>query len=278
MSRARVYVTEAVILRRADYGEADRLLTLMTPQLGKVRVIAKGARKITSRKAGHIELFARVRLLLARGRTFDIVSQAEVIEAHRPLREDLLRGGYAHYVGELIDQFTQEGNEDPALYDLLANGLMWICETPQPALAARYFEMRLLTIAGYRPQLFHCARTDAILEVDQLAGSPADAGSLRSLPDTTFSLADGGVLCAKAAAGARELVRLAPGALALLRALQTGTLDQVMAMADDFSDQALHQAERAMRQYLSYVLERGLRSTRFIAEIERGQESGVRSQ
>ena len=124
MSRSRVYGTEAIILRRTDYGEADRLLTLMTPNLGKLRVIAKGARKITSRKAGHIEMFTRVQLLLARGRTFDIVSQAETIEAHRQLREDLLRGGYAHYLGELTDQFTQEGSEDPALYDLLANGMI----------------------------------------------------------------------------------------------------------------------------------------------------------
>lgn len=271
MSRARVYTTEAIILRRADYGEADRLLTLMTPQLGKVRVIAKGARRITSRKAGHIELFARVRLLLARGRTFDIVSQAEVIEAHRPLREDLLRGGYAHYLGELIDQFTPEGSEEPALYDLLADGLMWICEAPRPALASRYFEMRLLTIAGYRPQLFRCARTGAALEVDQRAAGLAGAGAVGALPDTAFSPADGGVLCANAAAGARDMLRVSPGALALLRALQAGPLDQVMAMADDFSEQALHQAERVMRQYLSYVLERGLRSARFIAEIERGQ-------
>lgn len=271
MSRARVYATEAIILRRADYGEADRLLTLMTPQLGKLRVIAKGARKITSRKAGHIELFARVRLLLARGRTFDIVSQAEVIEAHRALREDLLRGGYAHYLGELIDQFTQEGNEDPALYDLLANGLMWICDVPRPALAARYFEMRLLTIAGYRPQLFRCARSNAMLEVDQLAGSGTDAVASRNLPETAFSLADGGVLCAGAAAAARDVLKIAPATLTLMRMLQTATLDQLMAVADEFSDQSLYQAERAIRQYLSYVLERGLRSTRFIAEIERGQ-------
>ena len=274
MSRSRVYGTEAIILRRTDYGEADRLLTLMTPHLGKLRVIAKGARKITSRKAGHIEMFARVQLLLARGRTFDIVSQAETIEAHRPLREDLLRGGYAHYLGELTDQFTQEGSEDPALYDLLANGLMWICEVANPALAARYFEMRLLTIAGYRPQLFRCARTNVALEIDQLAAGTSDTSKvsealrdLGKLPYTAFSPQDGGVLCAKAATGTRDTLSLAPNTLFLMRALQTKTLDEVM--SESYSEHTLHQAERAMRQYLSYVLERGLRSARFIAEIER---------
>lgn len=90
--RPRVYSTEAIVLRRDDYGEADRLLTLLTPRSGKMRVMAKGARKTSSRKAGHVELFTRVTLMLARGRLFDIVTQAEAIETHRALREDLQRG------------------------------------------------------------------------------------------------------------------------------------------------------------------------------------------
>src|SRR5437016_3885105 len=109
MNRVRLYASEAIVLRRMDYGEADRILTIMTPELGKLRVIAKGVRKVTSRKAGHVELFTRVKLLMARARTFDIVSQAETIEPYRPLREDLLRGSYAHYLSELIDVFAQEG-------------------------------------------------------------------------------------------------------------------------------------------------------------------------
>ncbi|MCS7060848.1 MAG: DNA repair protein RecO [Anaerolineae bacterium] len=270
MSRTRVYATEAIILRRADYGEADRLLTLMTPHLGKLRVIAKGARKITSRKAGHIELFARVRLLLARGRSFDIVSQAELIEPHRSLREDVLRGSYAHYLSELIDQFAREGEEDAPLYDLFANGLMWVCQASKPALAARYFEMRLLTIAGYRPQLFRCAQTQTPLEIDQLI---AVAQTIR-LPSTAFSPTVGGVLCEKAAVGVKDALPLAPATLFLMRALQTMTFDEMAARAGDYPEHALQQTERAMRQYLSYVLERSLRSTRLITEIELDRRSG----
>src|SRR3972149_6061937 len=108
--RQRLYRTEAIVLRRADLGEADRLLTLLTPERGKLRVIAKGVRKIASRKSGHVELFNRVSLLMARGRgELDIVSQAETIEASRPLRDDLLRSTYAHYAAELIERFAEEG-------------------------------------------------------------------------------------------------------------------------------------------------------------------------
>lgn len=260
MSRSRLYTTEAIILRRTDYGEADRLLTIITPQLGKLRVMAKGARKITSRKAGHVELFTRVQLLLARGRTFDIVSQAETIEAHRPLREDLLRGGYAHYLGELADQFSQEGSEDAALYALLVRGLGWLCRASSPALAARCFEMQLLAIGGYQPQLFRCARTNAALEIDL-------AGPASSPPYTPFSPQDGGTLSARAAAHARDTLSLAPATLMALRALQSTPADDALNL--DVPEATLHQVERAMRQYLNHVLERSLRSARFVSEIEK---------
>ena len=94
-ARDRTYRTEAVVLRRKDFGEADRVLTLLTPEHGKVRVVAKGIRKPASRKAGHLDLFMRSKLLVAKGRDLDIITQAETMSAYRPLREYLLRGAYA---------------------------------------------------------------------------------------------------------------------------------------------------------------------------------------
>ena len=108
---------EAIVLRHADMGEADRLLTLFTRELGKVRAVAKGARKVRSRKAGHLEPFTRVNLQLARGRSMFIVTQAETMDAHLPLRDDLTAIGYTSYVLELIDRFTYEEDE---------NGMEWI--------------------------------------------------------------------------------------------------------------------------------------------------------
>ena len=81
MTQERLYRTEAIVLRRADLGEADRLLTIFTPERGKLRVVAKGARKVGSRKGGHVELFTRSNLLIAKARELDIVSQAETVEA-----------------------------------------------------------------------------------------------------------------------------------------------------------------------------------------------------
>ncbi|MFQ5886561.1 MAG: DNA repair protein RecO, partial [Anaerolineae bacterium] len=87
MQRERLYRAEAIVLRRMNLGEADRLLTLYTPEWGKIRVVAKGVRKPTSRKAGHLELFTHSRLLIAKGRSLDIVTQAETITPFLPLRK-----------------------------------------------------------------------------------------------------------------------------------------------------------------------------------------------
>src|SRR5574341_1725093 len=95
---------EAVVLRHSDYGEADRLLTLYTRQLGKTRALVKGARKVRSRKAGHLEPFTYVKLQLAKGRDLFIVTQADAIQTYLPVREDLILTGEASYVLELLDQ------------------------------------------------------------------------------------------------------------------------------------------------------------------------------
>jgi len=128
VDRVRLYRTEAIVLRRSNFGEADRLLTLYTPEWGKLRVIAKGVRKPTSRKSGHLELFTHSRLLVAKGRNLDIVTQAETLHSFRPLREDLLRTGWAYYAAELLDRFVEEGIEDRPLFNLFLATLGWLCE------------------------------------------------------------------------------------------------------------------------------------------------------
>src|SRR5512139_1011217 len=152
--RQRVYRTEAIVLRRSDFGEADRLLTVLTPERGKLRLIAKGARKPTSRKSGHVELFSYGRYLVAVGHDLDIITQAETIEPFVPLHEDLLRATYAYYIAELADAFTADRDENRPLFDLLKDVLAWLATADDLALVARYYELHLLGLAGFQPQLF----------------------------------------------------------------------------------------------------------------------------
>ena len=168
-ARERTYRTEAIVLRRKDFGEADRVLTVFTPERGKVRLVAKGIRKPRSRKAGHLELFTCSRLLLAKGRDLDMVTQAETLLAYRPLREDLLRGAYAAYAVELLDRFTPDEQENAELYRLLRSMLGWLCAEHDLALVARYYELQLLGLAGFQPDLRQCVAGGEKIAQESLA-------------------------------------------------------------------------------------------------------------
>jgi DNA repair protein RecO (recombination protein O) len=262
MSRSRLYSTHAIVLRRNDFGEADRLVTLLTPEMGKLRVLAKGARKVTSRKAGHIELFTRTQLLLAKGRTFDLITQAELIEPYRALREDVARAAQAHYLCELVESFAPEDSDSAALYDLLAEGLSWLCQASDPTLVARVFELRLLSLEGYRPELFKCARTGEPLDIDR------DAAVERA----PFSPSEGGVLLSAVGLMARDAYYINRSALMLLRAIQTQSFGAIDALA---VSRDLHaQAERAMQTYVSYVLERRPKTPAFIHQLQADARQG----
>jgi DNA repair protein RecO (recombination protein O) len=139
VSNGRLYHTEGIIMQRRDQGEADRVLRLCTPS-GKIDVLAKGARKIRSRKAGHIELFTRASFVLSRVPNYwDIISQAETVDAHTPLRGDLLRGTYARYAVELLDRFFSQGEGNGAAFDLLNHTLGWLCEDNDLDMIARFY-------------------------------------------------------------------------------------------------------------------------------------------
>lgn len=268
-SRDRTYRTEAIVLRRKDIGEADRILTLLTPGGGKVRVVAKGIRKPRSRKAGHLELFTRTKLLLAVSRDLDIVTQAEVIEPYRPLREDLLRSAYAGYMVELLDRFTPDNQENPELYDLLALGLEWAATARDLALAARAYELHLLSAAGFQPQLYRCVVCGkALLPEDQF-----------------FSPHGGGVICAACGAPPPPPDRAAApppaeahhvrsgwlplslAALKLLRFTQSNPYPKVAALT--ISVRTAAEVEHLMARYITILLERQLKSVEFLKLIRR---------
>ncbi len=248
----RTFRTDAVILRRQDFGEADRLLVLLTPDHGKFRAIAKGARKPIARKTGHVELFALVDMLIANwGRALPIISQADTKEPFLVLREDLERAAYANHLVELLDRFTEEQDTSRAEYDLLVNALGWLCADPDPRVAARYYEMRLLTLAGFAPSLHKCCIGQEELEPQ----------------DQFFSVVDGGVICPDHHTGMERGMPLSLVALKILRYMQTRPWDAIRVLN---ISPALHaEIERVMLAYLTHLLERRLQSAEFLKRLRR---------
>ena len=251
MSRERTYRSEAIVLRRTDFGEADRLLTLYSREYGKIKALAKGARKPQTRKTGHVELFMRTAFMFAKGKSIDIITQAELVEAYPALREDLVRTTYGAYGAELLDSLTPEADRDPGKYTLLANALGWFADSDNLRLAARYYELRLLSLAGYQPQLFNCVScTERITEQDQF-----------------FSAELGGILCPDCRQEDRRAQPITAAAVKLLRYLQSREWETVHVLR---LRGTLHQElEAIMHYYLRYVLEHNLRSIEFLYRLRR---------
>jgi DNA repair protein RecO (recombination protein O) len=254
--RERVYRTQAIVLRRTDFGEADRLLTVFTPDRGKLKLIAKGARKPTSRKSGHVELFSHGQFMVAVGRNLDIVTQAETLEPFLPLREDLVRTTYAYYVAELADAFTAERDENRPLFALLKDVLGWLCTAEDLRLAVRYYELHLLGLAGYQPQLFVCGGCKRQLE-----------------PESNYlSAAEGSVFCPDCGHGRVGASELSVSTLKVLRFLQTREWDTCRLLR--LSSASHDQVERIMDHYITYHLERRLKSVDFIHRLRRQMGAG----
>jgi len=251
----RQFRSQAIILSRRDFGESDRLLTLFTPERGKIRAIAKGARKPGAKLSGHVELFARSDLMIHRGRNLDIISQAELVEPYLGLREDLRRSAYANYVAELLDRFTaDEDVSQSALFDLLHLTLGRVADAADPRLATRYYELHLLDLVGFRPELTACVLTRADL-----------------LPETQFfSNEEGGAVSRAAAAGiGSALVSLEIETLKILRHLQrsAGDYDQVASLRLSPGQHA--DVERILLGYITHLLESKLQSVDFIRRVRR---------
>lgn len=249
--RERVYRTEAIVLRRSDFGEADRLVVLATPG-GKRRVIAKGVRKTMSRLAGHIELFTHATMLLAVGRNLDIITQSQAIRSLGALRAELPRLSAAYYVAELYDRFTEQEEENSALFQLLAQTYTALDRSANPDLVLRSFELRLLQMAGYRPHLHHCVVCQETLT------ESADR----------FSPSLGGVLCPNDRGADRRALVMSGAAFRLLRYLQTQPVEAGEVLR--LSPEVRGEAEQLLRAYLRQILERDLKSVAFLEDVARG--------
>ena len=163
----RRYVTDAIVLSRFDLGEADRVLTLITPELGKLKAIAKGVRRPTSRLGGSLEPFAELNVALARGRTFDVVTEVRVGHAWLQLRDRLESAATAWYLAELADRSLEERHEAQPLYALLRRAYELLDAGMAPGRVARWYEMHLADELGQRPEVDRCVECDRMLEATE---------------------------------------------------------------------------------------------------------------
>src|SRR6516165_2357752 len=139
-----------------DLGEADRIVTLFSRDEGKIRAVAKGVRRTTSRSAGHLEPFTLSDILLAVGRELDVISQADTLESFRAVRESLELSTHAYYLAEVVDLLTEDRQENRPVFDVLVEALRELARSHDIRLVLVAFHLRLLDAVGYRPELREC--------------------------------------------------------------------------------------------------------------------------
>ncbi|HEX5368065.1 MAG TPA: DNA repair protein RecO [Dehalococcoidia bacterium] len=249
MPRPRVYKTQAIVLRQRKLGEADKIVTLYTSHQGKVDAVAKGVRRTKSRLAGHLEPLTLGSYLLAEGRELDIVTQAETVEAFPGLRADLDRVSRGLYCAELVDRLTPDRSEGNPTFRLLEQTLRYLNDAEQFDLAVRRFELKLLDELGYRPSLAECAVCHQRLEPR----------------DNYWSADAGGAVCLRCDDSSLRLAPLSLNALKLLRLLERSPFEDAARVR--VSAGLGSELERCLGDYVRYVLEREVRSARFVETL-----------
>lgn len=247
MARERTYIAEALILRRSDFQEADRRLTLLTPDRGRLNVVAKGVRRPNSRMAGHLELFTLAKVFVVRRRSLDLVVQAETVQTFPELRTDLQRLPFAYQAVEAAHILVEEEVESPMEFVLLVKALGALTVTAALPLVLVAFKLQLLATLGYQAQLHECAR----------CGNQLSNEHNRVRPET------GGVVCAACGASAGSPITVR--AIKCLRWLAREPLHTVDRLQVDPA--TITQLEQTTDIFVRYVAEQELKTTSFLERM-----------
>ena len=235
---------QGIVLRSIKLGEADKIVTIMTQGSGKLRAVAKGIRKTTSRFGARLEPFTHVDALIYRSRSsLDIVNQAEIIATHRAVRDDLGLFAAGETMLEAVDKVAEEHERNVRLFLLLLSGMRALeTRPPEPASVAESFMLKLLSLSGFHPSLRACA---------VCGGSEP----------TLFSSGQGGAICSMCAEYDAEPVR--PQVLQFLSRIGTAELAEAGSFVPD--DGVRRQARGFLYAFAEYHLERRMRSLPMLA-------------
>jgi len=262
VSTSRNYQTKGIILKQTKLGEFDKIVTIYTPEFGKLKAVAKGACRPKSKLGGNVEPLTYSLMLLAKGRNLDIITQSQTINGFLALKSDLWRIACGSYILELIDSFTVEGGDNRPLFDLLLDILNQLGEPDSNETILRYFELHLLHHLGYRPQLRGCVSCNSPLK-----------------PVVNFfSPGKGGLLCPHCNSAERhdyeqiERIPLKPslpfsvGALKVLRLWQS--CDYATARRVKIKPELSSELARVLHEYIRYILQRELKSLTWLQQLK----------
>ncbi len=251
MPAPRLFKTEGIVLKADAYGEADLVVTLITREGSKLRAMAYGARKMTSRKIGHLDSLTRVDLDLYRGPGIVSIRQVQNLEAFIGLKSRLDATARAFYLAELVDGFAVEASPNPDLYSLFLDTLRLVQDSPEDNEPILRFQLELLQVNGFMPELYRCVECRKDVE----------PGRHR------FVVSLGGVICTDCSAKREGASPLSLPALKTLRHFHRNGENgaSTVRIPPDLYEEVRSVLDRAIR----YWLDRDVRSRRFVVQVQR---------
>jgi len=241
------YKTKGIVIRRKNIGEADRFLDVYTPSLGKVHLKAKGVRRTRSKLSGHLEIFNEVDLVIATGKSIDVVTGARLIKKFGKLRDNLRSVSAAYYFCELIYWLTEEGYKDTVLYEMLNWSLETLADLKSedekflPLLVANV-ELQFLGRLGFQPELGKCAQSGQPLQPE----------------GNHFSAAAGGVVCERG----NNTVPISGSAIKVMRIMTEQRVEP--ARWQQIPPAVRKEVKKVVREFVHYTLERNLKAEGFL--------------
>jgi len=242
------FKTEGIIIKRINFKEADLILKVLTPDLGKIDVIAKGARRIKSKMSGSLELFYINKFILAKGKTFNVLCFAETTQRHLFLRGDLKKLGKAFYITEIIDKFIQEGEKSRRIYNEFISTLLGL--EGNHNLATQLFEVKLLKHLGYGPELISCIVCSKELKANE---------------GTYLNTVLGGTVCPICSKAHENCFLVSDSALKFLRLMQSQEASIVSRVSN--VNNLLIELEDFSQGYIECLIGKSLKSKKFMGKI-----------
>jgi len=247
----RVVKTIAIVLNHRRLGDADRIVTMVTPLQGKIDAVAKGALKPKSKLAGHVEPLTLTEISLAHGRTLDIITQAQTKNAYLPIKSDLQKMSNAFYLLELTNRFLVEDVDARQIFELLDVSLTRLSDGKNSQFVTRVFEFSLLRIVGVKPELMKCV----------ISGKNVDA------EETYWSARQGGVIHIDALRNTTDAISLESRVIRVLRAIEILSFQEICRIKID--PQLSIMLENIMFEFIQIQSEFIIKSSSFIGEARR---------
>ena len=247
--------SRAIVIRKQNLGESDKIITFYTPYFGKVRAVARGVRKSRSRLGGSIELLNYGELVFFERPEKDlhIINSFDILDTFNKMRNSLTKTTYCFYVAELVGLIVSENNANPRIFQLLLQVLQTMSNVDNTELLIHAFELRLLTLAGYKPELDFCVVCNNLINLRDRR--------------VYFIPRLGGIACRKCSAKELDAIELSQGSRALMKRLQSLNVSNINRFRA--SKRNSSEIRSAISAFIAYHFEGQIKSWQLIDDVTR---------